>query len=98
MTDMPRIPRETPAEYAERHRRAANDGRPDRIAELAADMHDHQQRAAWGLLVIDAIRVSAALGAGQAFGVGTDEGVVISGDHRPALGRPWWARASNAVG
>lgn len=79
MTDMPRIPRETPAEYAEHQRRAANDGRPDRVAELAADLESYAQRAKWSLSVTEAEHVARLID--PLDGAGCD----LSGDHRPRM-------------
>lgn len=88
MTDMPRIPRETPAQYAERHRRLDNDGRPDRVAELAADIEASVQRAIWGMTVEHYVDLTE-----RELAPYGHEPHPPSGDHRPpgrALGfNPW---------
>lgn len=81
MTDSPRSPRETPAQYAERHRRAANDGRHDRVAELQADLEATYQRAIWSLTVGQALMLSGVL----ADETDINAGVIPSGDHRPRM-------------
>jgi hypothetical protein len=76
-------PRETPAPIEldaarrARQRQQANDGRPDRVAELAADLEAFAQGAKWSLSVADAQRVHGLID--NLDGAGCD----LSGDHRP---------------
>lgn len=74
MTQSHPAPRETPAQYAERHRQRANDGRPDRVVELAADIEAHVQAAKWSLDLEQAHDLARLV---------HHDGVPISGDHRP---------------
>lgn len=70
------IPLKTPR--AARQRQRDHDGRPDRVAELAADVEAYAQRARWSLTVEQAerlVRAADYLG----------EGVHVSGDHRPTF-------------
>lgn len=71
------------AARSERQRRAVNDGRPDRVAELAADIEGSYQRAIWSLTVGQALMLSGVLSDANDH----DTGVTPSGDHRPRFGR-----------
>lgn len=68
---------------SERQRRADSDGRPDRVAELVADINVAVQRSRWSLEVRQAEHVTAVLE--DDTDLGLSDGVWLSGDHRPTM-------------
>lgn len=60
--------------------------KPDRVAELAADIEDGVQRARWSLDVRTAIDITRIL-EGPTPADALDDGVWLSGNHRPAAPR-----------
>lgn len=82
------------AARAARQRQRDHDGRPDRVAELAADIEDGVQRARWSLDVRTATDIVDIL-RGPTPTDTLDDGVWVSGDHRP--GRHPWGRANRAA-
>lgn len=74
----PQAPRDDlAAARSQRQRRADNDGRHDRVAELSADITGLVQRATWSLTVAQAVVIADAIDPLEG------DGIRVSGDHRP---------------